>query len=286
MIRRVGTVVLATAAVMTVSAASALAQPDRDAPPPETRRTVAKPKRMYFRAGALHMIPNAKSEEVVITGVSGTASLAVMDGPVAGSSTDIASLTVPAMIVGYRWPTAGGEFAVETILAQPVTLELRAGGTLADESLAPTVLDDIPTGIPALGQELGTTKAVPPTVTAVYRRALGAHFHPYVGAGASYLFTYGSEITNPVLTEVSPPALHIENGWSAVAQAGLDVRLGRLAVTFDVKYMTGFHIRGTLTDIYVRSAAFPLYDAVHVGDATLDVKASPLIFQAGAGMDF
>jgi len=279
---------LALAAVAWPGAASAQPQENRDkvevAEPDRTARGVDK--RFYVRLGPLHMLPNADSDEVQMRGVEGTATLAIMDGPIAGSSTDIGALTVPAAIVGARWAAPGGEVAVETILALPVTLKLRAGGTLADESIAPTVLDGIQTGIPALGSELGETKALPPTITAVYRYALSDTLHPYVGAGVSYLYTYDGRITNPVLTEVAEPSLDIENGWSGVAQAGLDLRFNRFSVVFDVKYMTGFSVQGDVTDIYVRSSAFPLYEAVHVGDATLDVQASPLIFHAGAGFDF
>ena len=80
--------------------------------------------------------------------------------------------------------------------------------------------------------------------------------------------------------------MEIANAWSGVAQAGLDIRLSRFSIVFDVKYMTGFDIQGRVEDVYVRTSAFPLYDAVLVGDATLEAQASPLIFHAGAGIDF
>lgn len=274
------------AAMTAALAAMMLAPLAAHADPAEPTSVMAPAKRWYFRVGPLHMQPNTKSDEVQITGVSGAASLAVMDGPIAGSSTTISDFTIPAVIVGYRWPTSSGELAVETILATPVTLDLHAGGTLANQSIAPTILNGIETGVPPLGPELGTTKALPPTLTAVYRHNLTTTMRPYVGAGLSYLYTYDSKITNPVLTEVVPPKLDIANGWSGVLQAGLDVRLSRFTLTADVKYMTGFDIRAKVSDIYVRSSAVPLYESVYVGDATLNVHASPLVVQVGAGLDF
>jgi outer membrane protein W len=184
-------------------------------------------------------------------------------------------------------PAWGGELGVETVLAPPLTFQLRGGGTVADQSLAPMVLGQVPTGIPALGPELGTTKALPPVVTALYRARRGKALRPYVGVGASYLHTYDSQITNPILNEVAPPRLSIDDAFSAVGQLGLDVHLGgRFWATADVKAMSGFSTTARVENIVFKTPAFPLYESVYVGNVSVDVVVRPVIFMLGAGASF
>jgi outer membrane protein W len=241
----------------------------------------------YARAGVLYVVSNAKSSEMVLSGVAGPASLAVSDGPIAGSRAEMGDVATGAVIVGFAMPAWGGELGVETVLAPPLTFQLRGGGTVADQSLAPTVLGQVPTGIPALGPELGTTKALPPVITAVYRARRGKAVRPYVGVGASYLHTYDSQVTNPVLDEIAPPRLSIDDAVSAVGQLGLDVHLGgRFWATADVKAMSGFSTTARVENILLKTPAFPLYESVYVGNATVDVVVRPVIVMIGAGASF
>src|SRR5690606_38201381 len=125
-------------------------------------------ERLYFRAGLLHVAPLSDSRELTLSNVDGPASLAIMDGPIAGSGAALDPLTVPAVIAGYVLPIWDGRLSLETVLSTPIHVKFRATGTLADMSLAPDALG-IPTGVPALGSELGEADAAPPLVTAVYR---------------------------------------------------------------------------------------------------------------------
>lgn len=242
---------------------------------------------LHVRAGVLHVMPRASSGEVVLSDVGGPASLAVENGPIEGSYAEMGDVTTPAVLLGFMVPAWGGEVGVETVLAPPVTFELRAGGTVAEESLAPMVLGSVPTGIPALGSELGTTKALPPIVTAVYRARRGHRVRPYVGVGASYFHAYGAEITNAAMTEVAAPRVSISDAVSAVGQLGLDVRIaGRIHATVDVKALSGYATSARVENIHMRTPAFPLYESVYVGTVEVDVVARPVIVTLGAGASF
>jgi len=246
----------------------------------------AEPERFYVRGGVLHVMPFSDSRELQLSNVGGPASLAVSDGPVRGSGTTVDTMTMPAAILGYRLRSFGGRFAVETVLAPPVKVRFHGTGTLADESIAPMALG-IPTGVPALGSELGEAKAVPPVVTMVYRLLDREAFQPYVGLGGSLLIAYDARATNAVLTEVSQPDVHLDPAAGLVLQAGLDARIWRrVRARIDLKYIAFMKAHATVENIHVRTPGLPLLEEVAVGTATMDVWVNPLIVQFGVGVDF
>jgi outer membrane protein W len=253
---------------------------------------------LYVRSvGALHLSTAlASSDEVVLSDIKGPAALAIENGPIAGSGASVSSVTLPALSVGYvvaRWGTRYS-LAIETVLAPPpVVIELRGTGTLADMSLAETALG-LPTGVPALGGELGRSEAVPPMVTAVFRPLADLRVQPYVGAGLSYLIITKTEITNPILTEVGRPRVEVNQGFDqlgVVAQVGVEAKIAEVngmdvLVNLDLKYIAHLTVTATVKDAYVRTPRLPLYEMVPVGDATASVHVNPLVFQAGAGVNF
>jgi outer membrane protein W len=242
-------------------------------------------QRLYFRAGVLHMSPLSDSRELTLAGVDGPASLAVMDGPIRGSGAAIDSLTVPAVIVGYTLPVLGDRLSLETVLSAPIRVHFRATGTLADMSIAPDAIG-IPTGVPALGSDLGEADAAPPIVTAVYR-FLDGPVHPYAGAGLGLLITYNARATNPVLTEAGAPTFSIDPAPGLVVQTGVDVRLWRKVVArLDIKYIAFMKAYATVEHIKVRTPDLPLLEEAEVGSATMTMWVNPLIVQLGVGMDF
>lgn len=253
---------------------------------------------LYVRSvGALHLSTAfASSDEVVLSNVSGPAALAIENGPIAGSGASVSSVTLPALSVGYvvaRWGTRYS-LAIETVLAPPpVVIQLGATGTLADMSLAETALG-LPTGVPALGGELGRSEAVPPMVTAVFRPLADRRVQPYVGAGLSYLIITKTEITNPLLTEVGRPRVEVSQGFGQlgfVTQAGVEAKVAEwngmdVLLNLDLKYIAHLTVTATVKDAYVRTPRLPLYEMVPVGDATASVHVNPLAVQAGAGLNF
>jgi outer membrane protein len=165
-------------------------------------------------------------------------------------------------------------------------MKFEATGTLANQSLAPTALGVIPTGIPALGPELGEATLVPPVVTVVYRPFELGPVTPLVGAGLGLLFAYGAHVTNPVLTAASTPDFSIDPSAGLVLQAGLDVRITKdWFARVDAKYIAFMKADATIQHIQMHTTV-PFLDTVDVGTATMSVPINPIIVQAGVGADF
>jgi hypothetical protein len=255
----------------------------------ETERRRSEPlisfERIYARAGILHMQPYSDSEAIVLNGVDGPASLAVMEGPIEGSGVALDPMTKPAVILGYTLPWWGERVSLETVVSTPLHVKFKATGTLRDMSIAPDALG-IPTGVPPLGEELGEAEAAPPLVTAVYRLARLGPVRPYAGTGVSVLITYNARATNPVLTEVEEPRMRVAPGLGLVLQAGTDVRVWRrVHLRADVKYIAFMKARATVDNIHVRTPAIPLFESAEVGSATMEMMVNPLIVQIGLGID-
>lgn len=254
------------------------------APPPVAPKRSAK--RFYFRAGVAHIAPLASSRPLELADVDGPASLAVQNGPIAGSGSDVSSATIPAITVGYKLPVGGGRLSIETVLGLPFTVKFRATGTLANESIAPTALG-IPTGVPPLGSELGEAKAAPPTLTLVYNLRPEAKVQPYLGAGAAVLIAYDGKVTNPQLTAVSQPEMTIAPAPGLVVQAGVEAKIYRgLYARLDVKFIALMLARAEVHHVQVETPELPLFQTVEVGTAKMSVWVNPLIIQAGLGLDF
>jgi outer membrane protein W len=250
-------------------------------------KVVVKPaaqpyKKLYLRAGIVHVAPLEQSRELELADVDGPASLAVQNGPIAGSGSSISSATVPGLIIGYR---IRPRWALETVLGIPFTVKFKATGTLRDMSIAPTALG-IPTGVPAIGEELGEAKAAPPTLTAVYDLTQG-RVRPYAGAGIAVLFAYGGKLTNPILTEVSQPAMKISPAPGLVLQTGIEAKItNRIYARADIKFIALMLARARVEHVEVRAPTLPLFDTVEVGTAKMNVWVNPLIIQLGVGTDF
>lgn len=189
-------------------------------------------------------------------------------------------------IVGVVLPVLNRKLSVEAILGIPRPTKLKATGALATESLAPT-FQGMPTGIPALGSDIGEVTFAPPVVTGVYRITSFGPVTPIAGAGIMVLMTRGAKITNSVLNEAGDPKLKITPAPGLVLQTGLDIQLwNRVAARIDVKYVLGMRVNATVEDIAVTPTALPQLGSIDVGDAQTSAKVAPLIVQAGIGVDF
>lgn len=255
-------------------------------PPPAKAASKPRLRRLYLRAGIAVIKPLSVSREMELADVDGAASLAIQNGPIEGSGAAVGGATVPALTVGYRLPWLGNRLSIETVLGIPFEVKLKATGTLRNESLAPMALG-IPTGVQPLGEELGTAKAAPPTVTAVYNLYDKGRVQPYVGAGVAVLFAYDEKVTNPMLTEVSQPEMSIAPAPGLVFQGGLEAKLfSRVYARLDVKFIALMMARAEVRHVQVRTPELPLFDTVEVGTAKMNVWVNPLIIQAGIGTDF
>jgi outer membrane protein W len=243
-------------------------------------------RRFYFRGGVAHIAPLSSSRPMELADVDGAASLAVQNGPIAGSGSEVSSATIAAITIGYKLPFGDGRFSVETVLGLPFTVKFRATGTLANESIAPTALG-IPTGVGPLGPELGEAKAAPPLVTLVYNLRPRARVQPFIGAGAAVLLTFGPKVTNPMLTRISQPEMSIAPAPGLVLQGGIEGKIYKgLYARLDVKFIAFMLARAEVHHIQVETPELPLFGNVEVGTAKMSVWVNPLIIQGGLGIDF
>jgi outer membrane protein W len=239
-------------------------------------------ERLYARAGVARIQPLTQSHELELSNVSGPASLAVTNGPIAGSGAAIDGTTIPAVIVGFA---IDDHFALETVLGAPFTVTFRATGTLATQSIGPMALG-IPTGVPPIGSELGSAKAAPPLVTAIYKLGRGA-VRPFAGIGASVLVAYDARVTNPVLTSAGTPTFHVSPAPGLVLHGGVDIRFtDHIYARGDVKLIALMEARAHVDDIRVHAPNIPLLDPVKVGSADMTMWVNPLIVQLAVGADF
>ena len=278
-------VALLTWLTVTVAGSTAArAEPSIEAGAP-TQSTADRPA-FYVRLGAAFLKPVSRSSELELVDVHGAATLALQDGPIAGSGGKVDSATIPAAIIGYVLPTSSRKWSIEGVLGVPFTVKFRATGTLATMSLAPTALG-IPTGVGPLGSELGEATALPIVATLTYQPIRSGVFRPYLGAGPSIMFTANAKVTNPILTEVNRPEMSITPAPGLVLQGGLEARITRsIYARFDVKFIAFMMAHAEVRQINVKTPGLPLFDSVEVGTAKLDVTVNPLIVQAGLGMDF
>jgi outer membrane protein len=244
-------------------------------------------KPIYVRAGVAHVAPLESSRELELADVDGPASLAVQNGPIAGSGASVTSATVPALTIGVVLPWLDGKLSAETIVGLPFTVTFHATGTLETESIAPMALDSIPTGVPALGRDLGEATAIPIVVTAVYELKRFGPVTPYVGAGPAIMFTSGARVTNEVLTQVAEPEMSIDPAPGLVLQAGIDAKITkRVYARIDLKFIALMLARARVEHIQVRTPELPLFETTEVGTAKMDMWINPVILQAGVGTDF
>ena len=281
-----------SAVVVGCVVALAAPRPGRAQPVPDLERAAAAPSAahpwagFYFRFGAAIIEPITSSRELELASVDGPATLAVDNGPIAGSGATIGSAVIPAGSIGWVIPTASRRLSLELVLGTPFTAKFQATGSLANESIAPTALG-IPTGVGPLGSELGEAEAIPIVLTAICRPIELGRFLPYFGAGPSVLFARNAKVTNRMLTEVNQPEMTIDPAPGLVLQGGFDAWLTRsIYARLDVKFIAFMTAHAEVRNINVKTPGLPLFDSVEVGTAKMDVTVNPLIVLASVGFDF
>jgi outer membrane protein W len=261
-------------------------EPLVDAPIAVGKTAIAtqRPKtRFYFRAGAMQQQTRLGDTQFQLR----TDLPLDSSGLGEGSGVELQKADIPVgAIIGVVLPVLNRKLSIETVLGIPRPTKLVATGKLANESLAPTFMN-MPTGIEPLGSDIGEVTFAPPIVTAVYRVAELGRFTPVAGAGVMVLMTRGAKITNAALNEAGDPKLKITPAPGLVLQGGVDIQLWkRVAARIDVKYVLGMRVNATVEDIAVTPTAIPQLGSIEVGDALMSSKVSPLIVQAGVGLDF
>lgn len=239
----------------------------------------------YFKAGATQIAPDVDSGPLEFYGLNDTAQAALDEGPYPGTGTDVSTETMPSLTVGWILPWGNRHWSVETILAPPFEFEFYATGVARYQSLAPEAYG-IPTDVPALGKTLGKTKMLPPTVTLVYSFMPESKWRPYLGLGATYVYSFDEEITNPVLTEIREPDVEISETFAWVAQAGIDVDITKnFFFGLDVKYVGDAKVEAEVTDIELATSMDLLFP-VAIDRNVVEQELNPTIYQITLGYRF
>jgi len=114
-------------------------------------------------------------------------------------------------------------------------------------------------------KKVGSTKHLPPTVTAQWHFNTGSNFHPYVGAGINYTYFFDEE-TDGVLKGVD---MSLEDSWGLAGEVGLDYEL-----------QDNWLVSGQIFYIDIDTTA----DLKGVGE--LDVEIDPWVYMLSVGKKF
>jgi outer membrane protein len=124
--------------------------------------------------------------------------------------------------------TAAGDLQVKSKLGPTFNVDYRLCRNLNLDLLAalPFTQD-----LKLNGQEVGTTRHLPPTLTLQYHPLPDAGFDPYVGIGVNRTFFFNESLSNG-------PELELSNTWGFAAQGGLDWKLTpQWLVGADLRYI-------------------------------------------------
>ena len=245
----------------------------------------------YFRVGVLHLQYYGSSSELQVDNAEGLAAQGFGSGRSTLSSTgsSLGNLTTIGGTFGMYLPKTGKHLAMEITLAPPLKLDFEVSKNAIDESLAPETNNGLETGIPPLGQTIGTLKALPPNLTIVYRPWVDTMFQPYIGAGAMYLYTYDTDVNNEVLNAYgNEPQLNLNKPVACIGQLGMDVNLTeKIFVTADVKYVGCAEVEAKVNNIVVDAPNLsPTVGPVEVGTVSSTNDFEAVLYQLSFGMHF
>ncbi len=121
---------------------------------------------------------------------------------------------------------------------------------------------------------LGETKHLPPTLSALYYFNTNSNFKPYVGAGINYTFFF-EHTFNPAMKGSSSALdlsdLNLENSWGLSAQIGADYYFDEnWSINGSIRYIdidttANFQALGGVADGYVDVAIDPIVYSLQVG---------------------
>lgn len=198
-----------------------------------------------------------------------------------GTGIGVDSEAFPGITLGLYLPNTGHHLAIETLIAPPLELSIELRGRAIGQPLARNPL----TGralIPAVGKTVGTTDALSPNFTLVYRPWVNTMIQPYIGVGAMYMYTYDTDVTNTVLTNYNgDPSLDLSNEIACVGQVGVDVMLPHnFFINADVKYIGCAEIENELTGVKTLGGT----QALDMITSSLEFEA--LVYSFNVGMRF
>ena len=245
----------------------------------------------YFRVGVLHFQYYGDSSRLKVENAQGLAAQAFGEGSsrLDHTGSSAGDKTTLGGTIGLFVPNTGKHLAMEVTLAPPLKLDFEVSKNAVDESLAPTTQSGIPTGVPPLGRKIGTFKALPPNLTLVYRPWVDTLIQPYIGAGAMYLYTYDTDVNNPVLNAYgNEPTLNLTKPVACVGQLGVDFSLPKnMFLTADVKYVGCAEVEAKLNDVVINSPTLSdTVGPIDVGTVSSTNEFKAVLYQLSFGMRF
>ena len=214
---------------------------------------------MFVRAGAVRVAPDESSDGIAIPGLDVAA--------IAGTDAQVDNDTQLGLTFTYMY---SDKLGVEVLAATPFEHDLTAN------------LDGHTEG---LSVAAGSTKHLPPTVSAVYypMAGNGSAVQPYIGAGLNYTIFFSEDVApelealTGVLADADGPIamkLKLDDSWGLAFQAGVDVAL-------DDKW----HLNGSVRWIDIETEA--TYSAAGADIITIDnVELDPWVYQINIGYTF
>lgn len=176
-------------------------------------------------------------------------------------------------------PALGGDTGMQVEVDDDVQLGLNLvyfyNANWAVELLAATPFShtiDLKNSALGLGDgELGETKHLPPTLSALYYFSSDTAFKPYVGLGINYTTFFSEEFTSTRQTQ-GFNSLSLDDSWGVGVQAGFDVALD-----------DHWHINASARYITIDTTA-----EFQVGDiaGSVDVAIDPWVVSLTAGYSF
>lgn len=86
--------------------------------------------------------------------------------------------------------------------------------------------------------KIGSSKTLPPTVTAVYQFAPNAAVRPYAGIGVNYTRFYDEKTSDSLNAALGPTTATLESSWGLAAQVGVDMDITKdWFINLDAKYI-------------------------------------------------
>ena len=204
----------------------------------------------FGRIGVTHVAPNDSSGTVVTPG-----------GPVPGTGLTVDSDTNLGFTVGYM---VTAHIGVELLAALPFEHDIGPNTALAGV-----------TGSPAIG----STKHLPPTLSAQYYFRPKSSVRPYVGVGVNYTRFFDEEVRGG-LASAGYGSLELDDSWGMAGQVGIDVDVAQnWFVNFDVRYLD----IDTEATVRERSAGSGALGAVLTID---DIEIDPWVYTISIGTTF
>lgn len=213
---------------------------------------------MFVRAGAVRVAPDESSDGIAIPALDVAA--------IAGTDAQVNNDTQLGLTFTYM---ASNWLGIEVLAATPFEHNITAN------------LDGHTSG---LSVPAGSTKHLPPTVSAVYylRSDTSQVVQPYVGAGINYTVFFSEavapelEALTGVLAEADGPIamkLKLDDSWGLAFQAGVDVALDG-----------NWHVNGSVRwiDIETEATFSNGTDVITVGNVAID----PWVYQINVGYTF